>query len=382
MTPEQETLLSLIKIVVRGTHDVFLKKTGRVWQKEQASLASSHSLALSSVQDVCWAKVMEEATKQGVQGLCFDALELLPAEQRPDKAMLLGWLGQVVCMERQYGRHKKATDQLSCFYRQYGIKMLLLKGFGLSLCWPKPEHRPAGDMDIYIGSCWQEADRLVGERLGIKVDDGHEHHTCFTFQGVSVENHYDFVNTKVNESSRELETLFKRLATFDKPLKMEKGEIFLPSPTLNAIFLIRHLGQHFAGAEATLRQLLDWGFFMQHEHEKVDWELVGSTLKKVGIYRFFQQINAICVDYLGFSESSFPQIEREAALERRIMEDILSPEFGEEKPKGNTLQVICFKIRRFFANRWKRELVYREGIWSQLWHGSIVHIRRFRTIRD
>ena len=382
MTPEQETLLSLIKIVVRGTHDVFLKKTGRVWQKEQASLASSHSLALSSVQDVCWAKVMEEATRHGVQGICFDALELLPAEQRPDKAMLLGWLGQVVCMERQYERHKKATDQLSCFYRQYGIKMMLLKGYGLSLCWPKPEHRPAGDMDIYLGGCWQEADRLVGERLGIKVDDGHEHHTCFTFQGVSVENHYDFVNTKVNESSRELETLFKRLATFDKPLKMEKGEIFLPSPTLNAIFLIRHLGQHFAGAEATLRQLLDWGFFMLHEHEKVDWELVVSTLKKVGIYRFFQQINAICVDYLGFSESSFPQIEREAALERRIMEDILSPEFGEEKPKGNTLQVICFKTRRFFANRWKRELVYREGIWSQLWHGSIAHIRRFRTIRD
>ena len=105
------------------------------------------------------------------------------------------------------------------------------------------------------------------------------------------------MNTKVNERSRELEVLFKRIATFDKPLKMEKGVIYLPSPSLNAIFLIRHLGQHFAGAEVTLRQLLDWGFFMQHEHEYVDWELVVSTLKKVGIYRFFQQINAICVDY-------------------------------------------------------------------------------------
>lgn len=155
-------------------------------------------------------------------------------------------------------------------------------------------------MDIYLGSCWQQADRLVSERLGIRIDDGHEHHTCFSFQGVSVENHYDFVNTKVNESSRELETLFKKIATFDKPLKIEKSEVFLPSPTLNAIFLIRHLGKHFAGAEATLKQLLDWGFFMQHEYEKVDWELVASTLKKVGIYRFFQQINAICVDFLGF----------------------------------------------------------------------------------
>ena len=121
---------------------------------------------------------------------------------------------------------------------------------------------------------------------------------------------------------------------------------------------------------------------MQHEHEKVDWEFVYSTLKSVGIYRLFQQINAICVDYLGFAESSFPQIEREVALERRIIEDILSPEFCEEKPEGNTLQVICFKTRRFFANRWKRELVYREGIWSQLWHGTIAHLRRYNTIKD
>ena len=332
-------------------------------------------------EDLNWKKVIDFATRQGVQGLCFDALELM-SEHRPDIAILMDWFGQMVCLERLYESHRKAIDALSCFYQQNGIMMLLLKGYGLSLYWPKRNHRPVGDMDIYLGSCWQEADKLINEKLGIRIDDGHEHHTCFTFQGVSVENHYDIVNTKVNESSRELEVLFKRIATFNKPLNMGKGVIYLPSPTLNAIFLIRHLGQHFAGAEAILRQLLDWGFFMQHEHEKVDWELVASTLRKVGIYRFFQQINAICVDYLGFSESSFPQIEREASLERRIIEDILSPEFGEEKPEGNTLQVICFKTRRFFANRWKRELVYREGIWSQLWYGSIAHIRRYNTIKD
>lgn len=358
MTPNQETLLSLIRAIVRGAQDV------------------------PPAMDACWAKVMEEATRQGVQGFCFDALELLPAKQRPDRTILLEWLGQVVCLERLYGSHRKAIDALSCFYQQDGIKMMMLKGYGLSLYWPKPEHRPVGDMDIYLGSCWQRADRLVSEKLGIRVDDGHEHHTCFTFQGVSVENHYDIVNTKVNESSRELEALFKRIATFDTPLKMEKGVIYLPSPTLNAIFLIRHLGQHFAGAEATLRQLLDWGFFMQHESKNVDWNLVISILEKVGIYRFFHQINAICVDYLGFPESTFPQIERVAALERRIIEDILSPEFSENKPKGNTLQVIWFKTRRFFANRWKRELVFREGIWSQLWYGSIAHLRRYNTIKD
>ena len=358
MLPEHITLLSLIRTIVSGAHNVSL------------------------TEDVHWARVREEASKQGVQGLCFDALELLPAELRPDKAILLKWLGQVVSQEPVYDCHRKAIEALSCFFKQNGIKMMLLKGYGLSLYWPIPNHRPTGDMDIYLGGCWQQADRLVTEQLGIRVDEEHEHHTCFSFRGVSVENHYDIVNTKTNVSSRVLEALFKEMATFDNPLTMEKGEIYLPSPTFNAIFLIRHIGQHFAGAEATLRQLLDWGFFMQHESGNVDWELVFSTLKKVGIYRFFQQINAICVDYLGFYESSFPKIEREASLEERIINDILSPEFGEEKPKGNTLQVVFFKLRRFFANRWKRELVFREGIWNQLWYGCIAHLRRIGTIRD
>ena len=76
MTSEQDTILSLIKTVVKGAHDVY------------------------STEDICWAKIMDSAIRQGVQGLCFDAMELLPAEQRPDRAILLEWLGQTVCLER------------------------------------------------------------------------------------------------------------------------------------------------------------------------------------------------------------------------------------------------------------------------------------------
>ena len=113
MTKEQKAVLSLIRAVASGAHDVRLTA------------------------DICWVKVMEEATRQRVQGLCFDALELLPAEDRPDKAILLDWLGQVVGMERLYESHRKTIDALSCFYQQNGIRMMLLKGYGLSLYLPK-----------------------------------------------------------------------------------------------------------------------------------------------------------------------------------------------------------------------------------------------------
>lgn len=373
MTQSADIVLRLIRKAINSESDVHIPK------------------------DTNWTSVIDFATQQGVLGLCFQTIELLSPDQRPDMDNLMDWLGQVEYMKSCYEEHRKNIADLASFYKTYEIKMMLLKGYGVSLYWPTPEHRPVGDIDIYLGHLWEYADQMVHDKLGIEVDDGHEHHTTFSYKGVMVENHYDFVNTKENESSRELEVVYKKLAeeTFNlklsetnaEGLKPTETNIFFPSPTLNAIFLIRHLGQHFAGAEATLRQVLDWGFFMTHESSKVDWAMVVPVLKKAGIYELFFHINAICVDFLGFKfqmVSEFQVVSEvvDKSLERRILGDILSPEFVDSKPNGSTLQVIWFKTRRFFANRWKRKLVYREGICSQLYYGSIAHLKRFNTIKD
>lgn len=86
----------------------------------------------------------------------------------------------------------------------------------------------------------------------------------------------------------------------------------------------------------------------------------------MGIYEFFCCINSVCMDYLGFKTYEFPNISEDKDIVKRVLEDILSPEFSEEKPGGNIINVILFKIKRFFANSWKRKLVYKEGIVSQL----------------
>ena len=50
------------------------------------------------------------------------------------------------------------------------------------------------------------------EKCGIKVDDVHEHHTGFNFNGVAVENHYDFINTKAHRDAPKIEARLKALA--------------------------------------------------------------------------------------------------------------------------------------------------------------------------
>lgn len=369
MTKEQEITIALIRTAITG---------------EVCPMPSN----------IDWSKVIDFASAQGVLGLCFEAIEFLKNHKSsdsftpfPDTNNLLNWFGRVEHLKTFYEQHRRIIGKLAQFYSNNGIKMMLLKGYGLSQYWPTPEHRPVGDIDIYLGHLWKFGDQMVHDKLGITVDDSHEHHTTFQFNNVMVENHYDFINTKGNASSRELEKVYKELAEESFQEEPSIPNIYLPSPSLNATFLIRHLGQHFAGAEATLRQVLDWGFFLRRESNNVNWAMVIPVIKKAGMYEFFCLINAICIEYFGlvFQDVTKFQLDSESidkTLELRILEDILNPEFKDSKPSDGTLQIICFKTKRFFANSWKRRLVYREGICSQLLYGSIAHLRRFNTIKD
>lgn len=204
-------------------------------------------------------------------------------------------------------------------YATQSIRMLVLKGYGLSLDWPVPNHRPVGDLDIYNFGKWHEADSLIAKTCGVKIDEGHEHHTVFNFNGVSVENHYDFINTKAHRDAPAIEERLKQLAEKgNKEMEVHGVKIYLPSADFNAIFLMRHMGQHFAGEHLNLRQVLDWGFFVRAHHNEVNWKATIGFLKEIGIYTFFYQINAICVDYWGFPEKNFPAIRRNDTLEKRI----------------------------------------------------------------
>lgn len=335
-------------------------------------------------EDADWKTVIDFALKQGVAGITFDSYqqirETIDTKYAPSELSVMAWFGYSNILEKKYEAHKTAIYKLSSFYHQHNIKMMLLKGYGLSLYWPVSMHRPSGDMDIYLFGDWQKGDQLIKNHYGINIESGHEHHTCFSFDGESIENHYDIVDTKQTKSGSMIDKFLKGLAS-DK-YTLDALNITLPSPNFNTIFLIRHLGQHFAGAEATLRQVLDWGFFMRAEYLNVDWDVVIPFLKKIEIYDFFCCINSLCVNYLGFNENEFPYRSQNNALIKRVMEDILKPEFEGNVPRDNKIKAIVFKIRRFFANRWKRKLIYKESIVNQLFYGSIAHLRRWETIED
>ena len=342
---------------------------------------------------VNWSELYRLSTEQGVAALTIDVLhrflkehpEVEPfAEETPkEKAERLQWLGSVVTYEKNYARHEARMARLARLLAEGGYRMMVLKGWGLSRDWPVPEHRPVGDLDIYNFGKQQEADAYISKRCCIKADDGHEHHTVYAFSGIIVENHYDFINVHAHRDSPTIEARLKTLAHEKyKVVEVQGTKIYLPSSNFNAIFLMRHMAQHFAGERITLRHILDWGYYMQCHSSEVDWKSTLVFLNEIGLMTFFHQINAICVDYLGFSESTFPTIKRNTDLEERILADILHPEFAEEKPKAGLPYILVFKCRRWWHNRWKHTLVYKEPLLSIFLTLAWSHLKHIKTIKD
>lgn len=351
MTAEEIFLLRLMRLAVVGRYD---DEGGGV--------------------EVKWNEVYALATRQNTTSLVLDAIGSLPAERRPPKPMLLQWIGRTAMMERMYAQHRERMASLAAFYAQHGTRMLLLKGYGCSLCWPKPEHRPTGDIDVYLFGRHDEADALVERELGIRVHREYHKHSTFDYDGVEVENHAKFIDDVSHKSNIRFEQTLISLLREEECMASPIGNVLLPPPTFNAIFLLRHTGEHFASNEITLRHVLDVGTFFQKHHSMVDWERAMAVYQQERMVDFFNGIATICVERLGISASCFASADgqysysHDKALADRILADIF--ERKDVLPMstigidtiGKKLKYAVAKSRRWWRNRWKYRLVYNESL--------------------
>lgn len=144
--------------------------------------------------------------------------------------------------------------------------------------------------------------------------------------------------------------------------------MFYPSADFNALFLLKHTALHFASTQMSLRQLLDWLLFVKAEGEKVDWKGLYVFLREQRLDGFANVLNAIGVRYLGFPRGLFYEVSEDEGLVERVFGDVLSPEFGEMED-GSLLSGVWVKGRRFWRNRWKHRLCYKDSLWSGFWWG-------------
>lgn len=316
-----------------------------------------------------WQDVFRLSAEQGVLALAYDALCRLPAAQQPPRELLLRWAVNTDRIERQFACRQQALEDLTAFYASHGIRTMLLKGAGLASLYPVPSHRPCGDIDIWLHGRQREADRLVREELNIAVKNDVHHHTIFLFNGVMIENHFDFLNLWSHRSNRELERHLRRLAEKEgRRLDVGAQQVSLPPPDFNALFLMRHMAVHFAAVEIGLRHIADWAVFLEADGEKVNWPEIRTIYKAQHMDRFADAVTALCVERLGVEACKAYDYAKDEVLQNELLNETLHPLFPEKHPDHGIAASAAFKIRRWWANRWKHRLVYKDSLaGSFLW---------------
>lgn len=241
------------------------------------------------------------------------------------------------------------------------------------------------DIDIWLFGQQKEADEALiawfkvhGSKL--KIDTSYHHHTVFEWKGFSVEDHYDFLNVHHHKSNREMEKILKDLGQDDSHYVEIEGErVYLPSANLHALFMLRHAMSNFASTGFQLRQLLDWGFFVEKRRSEIDWNWLVKRLNYFGMKKLYDIFNAICVGDLGFDVGIFPKVQFDPMMKDRVLNDILSPEFSEQEV-GGFFRRAFYKYRRWRANAWKHELCYNESMSSAFWSGVWGHMMKPSSI--
>lgn len=334
------------------------KQTDCIFRLLQSALCNS--VPNYSFENIDWQSVFKLAMQHGVAALCLDGIqkmEILSASYSISmpKQCKLQWIGAVMQQERQFAKQMQVLKQLSCFYNKNNIKIMLLKGYGCSLNYPIPNHRPCGDVDVYLYGKGGFADTLINKEFGIQSKQNEDKHSTFVFNGILVENHALIINTAIHPQLCELEEYFEKEAGNAIEMETGEGSFYMPSVNMNALFLAYHTASHFCKDEASIRQLCDWATFIQKNSKNVDWEFVERLAKQSGFFKFFCCLNGIMQDYLGVASDMLPDWERNKVLEQNVVKSIVFPEFVGHLS-------VSAKMKRFFANKWKYNMVYNENL--------------------
>ena len=311
---------------------------------------------------------LSEAARHGMLPVVMESLSHVKITDTNKRKVILKRYGASEQSKKNYRKRLDLMEQLALQFKKAGLDVMFLKGATTAKLYPEPQLRVFGDIDFYMfGDNQKSIQALKG--LGIKTKEYFNHHTQASFDGVLLENHYDFLDRDNHQGNLLLDDELKRLAKVEGhnfPFKFENTEVdnaFSMSPTMNAIFLMRHMAAHFFSESVALRMLYDWALFQKKFAGEVDWNKTQELYKKSGMPEFPRMIQGILVSKLGLDMSFCPIQPICNATTDRIWQSII------ESPASNpykkySARFLLYEAKVFIANRWKHQLVFEdESYW-------------------
>ncbi len=298
-----------------------------------------------------WDSIYDLVTRNGVTAFVYDTI----SDMAMPRKIAISWALSAENIEARYRKQYSAAQHLSEMYRENGIRMMILKGIGLSRFYPRPETRECGDIDIYLFDGYEKGNELIGGKVSY-----HDKHAVFTFEGVNVENHYEFVHTYV-EVQNDLKYLLDKYGVVDD------GEFLFPAPEFDLVFTLRHAANHIREG-IPLRQIIDWTLLLQKERERLNDE-VREIIKRNGLDRLFDAMTSVAMRLTGEDFEALLFNRHKAEKYTDILLKII-----EDKKWGVVKRTTFGKLFNTLSKRYYYRIVPERFLWM-LWRRTKKYIR-------
>ena len=245
-----------------------------------------------------WDVLFTFASTQGVLSVItqlFPDLELPPS---PERLTIVGWyLGSLETPAR-YQQRINTMRQLAEMFAEAGMDIMFLKGAAIAQLYPVPGWRAFSDIDYYLYGESEKGIEVMKKR-GIENSAYYHHHTQASLNNILIENHYDFVERVNHKCDIVLDDALKDMADNEGHslrayfLGGDVKNAYLMTPTMNAIFLMRHMSAHFVSETISLRMLYDWALFLKKKGYEVNWNRVMSLYEQSDMIRFAEIVQGV-----------------------------------------------------------------------------------------
>ena len=310
-----------------------------------------------------WEKLFEEAKRQALVGVTYDALGRLPSAQHPPKKVLMNWHALTEKISADNERVNKDAVWATERFHKAGFRSVILKGQGNALLYPNPSHRQSGDIDV-----WTEGERNDIIRYVLRF---------FPKQRVQwLEVEFPVRKETVIEVHTAPSVLFcpsdnRRLQAFyakhqeqcfTHNVTLPDGIIHTPTWEVNVIFQLTHIYRHLFFEGIGLRQLMDYYYLLLTR--ETDRRNLEEILKDLHMTRFANAVMWVLHEVFMLEEDKMITTPKEEEGRFLLNEIMLAGNFGMYDTRneikaskwGNFWQITNRNWR--FLTRYPREVLW------------------------
>lgn len=232
---------------------------------------------------VDWDDLMDRASKQGILAWVYDGICKLPRDQQLPRQQRINW---ALSAQEIWDRYHKQKDVLADMVKvcdENDMRMLLLKGIGLSELYPKPESRPSGDIDVYFFEDFDKGNTLFAE-------GEHEFtykHEGFDYKGVHVENHLTILDTDTPERL----AIYNYIEPYINHSEITHDGYYRLPVIAEILYLLTHLYRHYTPTTPVpIRSFIDVVLYLNNHREEIPIDELQKGLRLCKLDHLFDII--------------------------------------------------------------------------------------------